>query len=318
MIKDLDVICIGAALVDMVAKVERHPLEDDEVFVSNLKLLSGGAAANTAYACAKLGLKTAFIGKLGYNDEFGNKIISDFKKVSLNTSLIKYSKDHGTGSAYVALDPLGNRRIYAHSGAANYLSKEDIVSEEILRGKIIYLSSLKNIESFIEAAKIAGENDIPVILNPGMLIIDQGFDNVIQLFEKIEILILSQREYKTLLNIQNPKLSEKVILNNSNILLKLGIKVIIITMGNKGAFLINENNIAIIPANKVKNIIDTTGAGDAFSAGFIYRFVHHLNYKFKELKLDVELGNFIAGRCIQKLGARIGIPSSNGLLNFIE
>ena len=64
--RDLDVICLGAALVDMVAQVKRHPIEDDEVFVSDLKLLSGGAAANTAYACAKLGLKTAFIGKLGY------------------------------------------------------------------------------------------------------------------------------------------------------------------------------------------------------------------------------------------------------------
>ncbi|MFX1394505.1 MAG: carbohydrate kinase family protein [Promethearchaeota archaeon] len=318
MLKDLDVISIGAALIDIVAKVKRHPLEDDEVFVSDLKLLSGGAAANTAYACAKLGLKTAFIGKLGYNDEFGNKIINDFKKVSLDTSLIKYSKDHGTGSAYVALDPMGNRRIYAYSGAANYLSKEDILPEEILRGKVIYLSSLKNMDSFIEAAKISREHNIPVILNPGMLIIDQGFDNVIQLFEKIEILILSQREYKTLLNIQKPKLSEKVILNSSNILLKLGIKVIIITMGDKGAFLINENDSAIIPANKVKNIVDTTGAGDAFSAGFIYKFVRHSNYNFNELKLDIELGNLIAGRCIQKLGARNGIPSSNELLKFID
>ena len=58
--KDFDVICIGAALVDLLAQIERHPLEDDEVFVSDLKLFSGGAAANTAYACAKLGLKTAF------------------------------------------------------------------------------------------------------------------------------------------------------------------------------------------------------------------------------------------------------------------
>ncbi len=316
--KDLDVICIGAALVDMVAKVERHPQEDDEVFVSDLKLLSGGAAANTAYACAKLGLRTAFIGKIGYNDEFGDKITDDFNKVDLDISLIKYSKDYETGSAYVALNPEGNRKIYAYSGAANYLSKEDIVSEEILRSKVIYLSSLKNIEPFIEAAEIARENDIHVILNPGMLIIDQGLDNVIQLFKKIEILILSQREYKTLLNIHKQDLSEEDILNNVNILQKLGIKVIIVTMGSKGAFLINEKDSAIIPAEKVKNIIDTTGAGDAFSAGFIYRFVHHSGYKFKELKLNIEFGNLIAGRCIQKLGARNGIPSSNEILKFLD
>ncbi len=318
MIKNLDVICIGAALVDMVANVERHPLEDDEVFVSDLKLLSGGAAANTAYACAKLGLKTAFIGKLGYNDEFGNKIISDFKEVSMDTSLIKYSNDYGTGSAYIALNSEGSRRIYAHSGAANYLSKDDIITEELLRGKLIYLSSLKNIEPFIEAAEIGRENYIPVILNPGMLIIDQGLDNIIQLFEKIDILILSQREYMTLLNIQGPELREEVILDTSNNILKLGIKVIIITMGSNGAYLLTKNDSAIIPAKKVKNVIDTTGAGDAFSAGFIFRFVQHLGYDFTELKFNVEFGNLIAGRCIQKLGARKGIPSRKELMNFID
>ena len=62
MIEIFDVICIDAALVDIVAQVVRHPAEDDEVFVSNLTLLSGGAAANTVYACAKIGLSIAFIG----------------------------------------------------------------------------------------------------------------------------------------------------------------------------------------------------------------------------------------------------------------
>jgi len=74
-----DVICIGAALVDMVAQVERHPSNDDEVFVSNLSLLSGGAAANTACACGRLGLSTAFVGKIGHKDIFKNKLINDFK-----------------------------------------------------------------------------------------------------------------------------------------------------------------------------------------------------------------------------------------------
>ena len=126
-----DVICIGAALVDMVAHVERHPEEDDEVFVSKLELLSGGAAANTAYACAKLALNTAFIGKIGRNDTFGAKIIKDFNEVHVNTDLLRYSDDYYTGSAYVALNKEGDRRIYAHSGAANYLSKEDISENEL-------------------------------------------------------------------------------------------------------------------------------------------------------------------------------------------
>ena len=79
-----------------------------------------------------------------------------------------------------------------------------------------------------------------------------------------------------------------------------------------------STNSAIISAYKVKKVIDTTGAGDAFSAGFIFRFVQHLGYDFKELKFNVEFGNLIAGRCIQKLGARKGIPSRNELMTFVD
>ena len=314
----LDVICIGAALVDMVAKVERHPLEDDEVFVSELTLLSGGAAANTAYACAKLGLNSAFIGKLGPHDEFGGKIIEDFKEVSLDTSLIKYSDIYGTGSAYVALNSKGDRRIYAHSGAANFLSREDIVPDEIKRARVIFLSSLKNIEPFIEAANIAKKQEIPVILNPGMLIIDQGLENINDLFEKLDILIISQREFVTLLNIKDLELDEKSMVLASRALLNLGLRVLIVTMGSEGAFLTNGIDSAMIPPRKVEKVIDTTGAGDAFSAGFIYKFVQHLSYDFEDFKIDAEYGNFIAGKCIQKLGARNGIPNEKELMTIID
>ena len=293
----------------MIAKVERHPLDDDEVFVSDLTLLSGGAAANTAYACGKLGLVSAFLGKLGENDVFGSKIIEDFNEVNVSTALLKYSKQYGTGSAYVALNKEGDRRIYAHSGAANYLSKEDVIEQELLVTKVIFLSSLKNLEPFIKAANIGRKNNITVILNPGMLIIDQGLNTITELLGKIDIFILSQREFSTLLNIQE-KIEEKTMVENANTLLELGIKVLIVTMGERGAFLLTEQESELIPSAKVSQVIDTTGAGDAFSAGFIYGFVKNLSYAFEDLKQNVKIGNFVAGKCIQELGARNGIPTS--------
>jgi len=311
-----DVICLGAALVDMVAQVERHPLDDDEVFVSDLKLLSGGAAANTAYTCAKIGLSSAFLGKLGKNDVFGAKIIEDFTQVNVNTTLIKYSEHYGTGSAYVALNKEGDRRIYAHSGAANYLSKEDVIEKELKATKIIFLSSLKNLEPFIEAAKIGKKNGITVILNPGMLIIDQGLENISELLKKVDIFILSQREFSTLLNL-NERLDDKIIGVKAKILLEYGMKALIITMGEKGAFLLTNQKSKLIPSMKIEQIIDTTGAGDAFSAGFIYGFAQNLSYEFKDLITNVEIGNIIAGKCIQKLGARNGIPTSKELKQII-
>ncbi len=318
MIEIFDVICIGAALVDMVAQVTRYPTDDDEVFVSDLTLLSGGAAANTAYACAKIGLSTAFIGKLGGHDAFGNKILNDFKEVNVDTKFIKYSEHHGTGSAYIALNKRGDRRIYAHSGAANYLSKEDLLKKELINTKIIFLSSLKNLEPFIEAAIIGRNNKIPVVLNPGMLIIDQGLKNIKKLLEKIDFLILSQNEYASLFNIEECDLNEDLIQEKSSTLFKLGIQVIITTLGKKGALLLTSSRAELLPPLKLKSLIDTTGAGDAFSAGFVYGLVQNINLKFEHLKNNVEIGNFVAGNCIQELGARNGIPNREDLIFFLD
>ena len=318
MTEDFDVICIGAALVDMVAQVDRHPEEDDEVFVSDLILLSGGAAANTACVCAKLGLSSAFLGKLGLEDSFRAKIIRDFKEFRVSTKLIKYSKEKETGYAYIALNKEGDRRIYAYSGAANNLSKKDILEKELTHTKVIFLSSLKNLEPFIEAAKNGRKNRIPVILNPGMLIIEQGFKNIIQLLENVDILILSQREFITLMKIKGKKFDSKIIEIQMKNLTKLGIKVIVVTRGERGASVFTPFNSILIPATKVENIIDTTGAGDAFSAGFVYGFLKNLKYDFNNLMYSIKIGNFVAGKCIQKLGARNGIPSLEELKESIS
>lgn len=317
MTENFDIICIGAALVDIVAQVERHPGEDDEVFVSDLKMFSGGAAANTAYACAKLGLKTAFMGTLGFNDAFGAKIIDDFREVKVATTLIKYSKQYGTGSAYIALNKEGDRRIYAHSGAANYLSKEDIVEQELILTKVIFLSSLKNLEPFIAAAKIGSKNKIPIILNPGMLIIDQGFNNIKKLLEKVDVLILSQREFQTLLKLQKLEITTEIIKKKAILLWELGIKVLVVTMGKNGAIVLDKNVAELIPALKNIKIIDTTGAGDAFSAGFIYGFCQNLSYQFESLKNDVKIGNIVAGFKVQELGARSGVPTRDKLKKLL-
>jgi len=318
MVNIFDIICIGAALVDIIAQVVRHPFDDDEVFVSNLSILSGGAAANTAYACAKIGLSTAFIGKLGEKDAFSEKIINDFKEVSVDTRLIKYSKDYTTGSAYVALNQKGDRRIYAYSGAANYLSKKDLSEKELKNTKIIFLSSLKNLEPLQFAAELGKSVNIPVILNPGMLIVDQGFTKIKNLLEKIDVLILSQTEYRTLLSIKENELNEALIVKYSRKLFLLGIRVIVVTLGEKGSFFITNKGNGLIPPLKLANIIDTTGAGDAFSAGFMYGLLQSMIFDVDHLRYYLKIGNYLAGNCIQKIGARNGIPNSHDLNYFLN
>ncbi|MBY8981911.1 MAG: carbohydrate kinase family protein [Candidatus Lokiarchaeota archaeon] len=313
-----DVICIGAALVDIIAKVERHPIEDDEVFVSDLHMISGGAAANTATGCSILGLNSAFIGKLGYDDGFGKKIIEDFYKNSVDTHLIKFSKKFKTGSAYIALNSEGDRRIYAHSGAADYLTKEDIIEDDLIASKMIFLSSLRNINPFIKAGEIGKKNKIPVILNPGMLIIDQGYKKIKDLLKNIDILILSEKEYKTLMNITDLNYNQNQFIEENRKLLDLDIKITVITLGKKGALLLSEKQSLLINSMKIDQVIDTTGAGDAFSAGFIYGYLQNLSLEFNNLIYNVKIGHYVAGKCIQELGARNGLPNKSEIEFFMK
>jgi len=98
-------------------------------------------------------------------------------------------------------------------------------------------------------------------------------------------------------------------------LFNLGIKVIVITMGSKGASLfVNDNDETIlVPSIKV-DAVDTTGAGDAFSAGFMYSFSKKYSFDFDDLKYHLIVGNLVAAKCIQQIGARNGLPTQDELI----
>jgi ribokinase len=146
------------------------------------------------------------------------------------------------------------------------------------------------------------------VLNPGMLIIEQGLTNISKLLEKIHILIISQREFQVLFTLKEKEFNHNITREKAENLFSLGIDVLVITLGKMGAFLATPNFSELIPSSKIDKVIDTTGAGDAFSAGFIFGFIQQPSFKFTDLRNNVKIGNFIAGKCIEKLGARNGIP----------
>lgn len=299
----IDVTAIGAALIDLVAVVERFPEINDEVFVPKLEMKSGGSAANFAVACAKLGLNSAFIGKIG-RDVFGQKLIQDFGNAKVNVEGIVYAEKIGTGVCYAAVSG-ANRRLYAFSGAANTLEPKDIKKEIIESSKIIHLASLKNIKPLETAAEIAKNGTTQVSLNPGALIADQGFKNIEHLISLTDIFISPRDELFKILEVNSlPKALET--------LFDLGPKVVAITLGSKGSLVSDGKNQIKIPPHKVK-VVDTTGAGDAFSAGFITGILEN-----QELEVCGKMGNATAAIKIQQLGAREGLPSRDILEKFLE
>lgn len=302
-----DVVAIGAALVDMVALIENFPGIDEEVFVPKLELMGGGSAANFAIACARLGLITGFIGKLG-RDAFGNKLLDDFKEEKVIIDGIVFSPEIPTGVCYAVVDKNGNRILYAFSGAANVLEPEDLDGNFIKSFRVIHLASLKNLRPFIRAAELVQEEHTRVCLNPGALIVEQGLAKVEPLLKLTDIFIGSQGEVKRLFQTDN-------LAKGIRSLLKY-MEIVVITQGGEGSLVATEEGEINIPAEKVK-VVDTTGAGDAFSAGFIYGL---LKYNFNPYKLEFcgKLGNLAAASCIQRVGARQGLLTESQMDQYLK
>lgn len=302
--KTLDVISVGAALIDMVAMVERFPQTDDEVYVPELTIGSGGSAANFAVACSRLGLKTGFIGKIG-DDFLGDQLIRDFEREGVDIQgVVRTSKIH-TGMVYIPVDPDGNRRMFAFSGAANILTPEDLEDSYINSTRLLYVASLKNIPVLESAAELAKRKGILVSLNPGALIAEQGFENTRKLLSTTDIYISSMNEVDRLLDVREPKEAiEK--------LLQSGITKVAITLGSEGCIVGDNQEVHSVPNFKVE-AVDTTGAGDAFTAGFISGLLRNHN-----LEQCGKMGNASAALCITKVGARNGLPTLDQLISFLK
>jgi len=302
-----DVLAIGAALIDLVALIDNFPRIDQEVFVPKLEMMGGGSAANFAVACARLGLQTGFIGKLG-KDAFGERLIQEFRMDNVETDGIVFSDEAPTGICYAAVDKRGNRILYAFSGAANELQPTDLDEEYLKSYQVIHLASLKNLNPLMKAAELVQGTNTQVCLNPGSLIVNQGLKACEKLLELTKVFIGSQGEVRQLFQTDN-------ILKGVEKLLEY-VEIAAITQGEKGSLIVTKEFQIKIPAEKVK-VVDTTGAGDAFSAGFIFGL---LQYNFDHSKLEIcgKIGNKAAASKIQTLGARGGLLTEREMNEILE
>jgi len=286
----LDVVCVGAALIDIIARTSHHPANEQETFVDTFTQASGGSAANTAVACAILELRAGFIGRLGI-DSFGDELLADFRSNGVNTWGVVRDPDRQSGLCFIAIDEDGRRRMYAHSGAAGALLPSDLDADYLRSASVVHLADLYDVEPLTAAAEIAHDH-ATVCLNPGGLIASQGMDVVRRLLQSTDVFISSLNEASTLTGVMEP---DDVI----NAVQSEGPRTIVLTLGAEGCIATGGGVTVEIPAFPV-DVIDTTGAGDAFSAGFIYGLLHDM-----ELPECCRWGAATAARCVETAGARL-------------
>lgn len=290
------VLVIGSANMDLVVFTGRFPQPGETIFGKKFEMFPGGKGSNQAVCCAKLGAKTYFIGKMG-NDDFQKKLSLNMKNERVDIEHIFIDADESTGAALITVDGKGENEIVVISGSNMKLSPKNIEEKRELFSKVkVVIAQLEiPLNTVIKAAEISKKNDSVFILNPAPAKELPG-----KLISMIDFLTPNEIELELLSGIKVS--DEKSIVKAAEKLLEKGVKNIIVTMGDKGAYLINKNERKIFPANKV-DIVDSTGAGDAFNGAFAFALSNG-----EDIDKAIELAISVASFSVTKMGAQSSMP----------
>ena len=296
----MDVIGYGALNLDKIMIVDKIPKADEEGYIISLEYHPGGSAANTISGLARLGLKTGYIGKIG-SDEEGKILLEDMKSEGVDTSGIKICEGI-TGSALCFVDGSGDRAMLIAPGVNDTIRVEDIDPKYIKNIKFLHLTSFickSSDKSFETQKRIIHETDANISFDPGHLYSERGLEKTKEIIKNSKVIFPSEHEVTMLTGCDYKEGCE--------VLLSTGVEIVAVTRGEKGCYVTDGKREIDVPAQKV-NVVDTTGAGDAFDAGFLYGLI-----KGKDLKECAILGNKVASLCIQKKGTRDGLPKAEEL-----
>jgi ribokinase len=294
----MDVLGFGALNLDKLYRVDRIATAGEETFVKGLTISPGGSAANTIVGLTRLDIKTGYIGKIA-NDSEGKYILNDLINENVNVKGINITKKGRSGVCIGFVDDFGERSLYIDPGVNDNLNYKEINHDYVKSSKFVHLTSFVGNIPF-KAQKFLVKNfEINITMDPGELYARKGTDEIKSILKKTFVFLPNENEIRLLTN-QNYEIGAKE-------LIKLGVNIVAVKLGHKGCYVTNGKENYLIPPLK-KKAKDSTGAGDAFCSGFIYGLL-----RGKDIYECGRLGNFIASCCIDKYGARTGLPTKSEL-----
>ena len=293
---------LGIYVADLAFFGKSIPVAGETVLGENYVIGPGGKGSNQAVASAKAGGKTYFISKIG-DDQFGSMARKIYEEAGVDYSKVIISSEHSTGAAGILVDQKsGKNAINVVPGAAGALTKDDInQAADVIKNSQVFLTQLEvSREVVFHALKIAKENNVTTVLNPApATLIDK------EIFPLIDYFTPNETEASFYVNhkVEDEEDAKKA----SDKLLQLGIKNIIITLGEKGAFFANDRENFHVPVVDLNNpVLDTTGAGDAFNGGFAVALTENEKYNIKDA---IKFASATAGLSTTKIGTANSMPS---------
>lgn len=297
-----DVVGFGALNLDKLFKVNMIAKEEEEASVLDFKESAGGSAANTIVGLARLGRKTGFIGKIA-TDREGKILLDEFGKEGIDINGITVSKMGRSGTVMGYIDPKGDRALYVDPGVNDELELKDVNLDYLSGTQFLHFSSFVAEKPFNAQKRLISRlSNVKTCFDPGALYARKGLVALKPIIRRSYAVFPNKREIK-LLTGQDYREGTKT-------LLELGAELVAVKLGKNGCYVSNGNESYMIEAYRVE-VVDTTGAGDAFCAGFIYGLI-----KKKDLFECGKLGNLVASHCVVKIGARTGLPTLADLKNL--
>ena len=292
-----DISVLGIFVADISFSGPKIPSVGETILGNKYNVGPGGKGCNQAIAIARLGGKVNFISKIG-KDSYGELALNTLKKNNINIENIIQDEKLQTGVAGILVDQnSGKNAINVIVGAPSFLKVSEIEKQiNLIKSSKIFLTQLEVPKDVtLHCLKTAKENGCITILNPAPASeITKEFFSKIDYFTPNE----TEAEFYTGIKITNEKEAKQA----AEKLLNLGIKKVIITLGEKGLLYTDGKEVIYLKANSVK-AIDTTGAGDAFNGGLAYGLS-----KDKPINECLELANKVAGISTMKLGAGDAMP----------
>jgi len=307
---------IGNAIVDVFVKVDNDFLSKNNLTKGSMKLIekqefeslkntikiekieAGGSVANTMAGIAYLGGNPSFIGKVN-SDEFGKIYKKSLKKINVNFLYPEKEENLPTGASIIFITPDSERTMCTYLGISSQLSKEDINEDYIKDYEIIFLEGYlwdkgMSEEMFKYVIQLAKKKNIKVAMSlSDIFCVTRHRDDFLKLLKNdLSILIGNENEINELIKKNN-------FLDSINELKNIN-KLIIITRSVNGSVAILNNEVTNCESNKVDKVLDLTGAGDLFAAGFLKEYLDKSN-----IKKCLTTGSKLAAQVIQKIGARL-------------
>ena len=302
----MSVVVVGSFVTDCVANCFRAPKAGETVIGTYFNIYLGGKGANQAVASKRMESETIMAGAVG-NDTFGNDFINFFNDEGFNTSFIKRVDNVNTGTSLVTVENDGQNRIIMTPGANLSYNRFDIknIETNIQKCNVVVTQLEISLEVVNELAIIANKYNKKFILNPAPA---QKISD--DLIKKCYLIIPNETELDVLTSTKNKTIDDYI--NSAKILLKKGAKNVIVTLGNKGSILVNENITEFVEAYKV-NAIDTVGAGDSFIGSLASQLDQN-----KSLLESMKIATAVSALEVTKKGAIPAIPSKDEVLKFLK